>query len=233
MPFNLLLFPLVGGYYLIIRLERFKYIQQRLDSQKLLFNSVIAGSFLLILSFLISSLFIYFFPTQAEYLKAIPPLNRPYFATTLLSFFISIVITETGNLFIDRDLAISRSIDKIGNELELLVKLSFETDQLIQFTLKNDKFYIGWAETLPIPQRSNYIRIIPAFSGYRHKETKKLVFTTQYLDIYSAYIREGAVNSIEELNMNLVIKSDDILLANTFNIEMYERFNSLSVEPGK
>ena len=38
MPFNLLLFPLVGGYYILIRFEYFRYIQYRLESQRININ---------------------------------------------------------------------------------------------------------------------------------------------------------------------------------------------------
>lgn len=226
MPFNLLLFPLVGGYYLIIRFRRFRYIHQRLERQKLLFNAVIAGTFLLIVAFALTFMARHLFAGQVEQLNRFLAINIPYFGTTILSFFLGIIIAEVGNLFVNNTRAISDSIDVIGNELELLLKTSFNEDRLVQITLKNDKFYVGWVLTLPIPQQSNYIKILPAFSGHRHPENKRLVFTTQYLNVYATYIREGLITSLEDLNVNLIIRIDEIITASRFDIEMYERFNS-------
>lgn len=231
MPFNLLLFPLVGGYYLIVRFNKIRYIHQRLERQKLLFNSVIAGTFLLIISFGITFFFEKIFTLQAEQIAKYFPITFPYFGTTLISFFLGIVIAEVGNLFTDNTRSISDSIDVIGNELELLLKVSFNEDQLVQITLKNDKFYVGWVLTLPIPQQSSYIKILPAFSGYRSPENKRLVFTTQYLNVYSTYIQEGRITSLEDLNVNLIIRIDEIITASRFNIEMYERFNRPEQSP--
>lgn len=232
MPFNLLLFPLVGGYYLIIRFRRLRYIHQRLEQQKLLFHAVIAGTFLLIISFAITFTIRHLFAEQVNQLNHFLSINIPYFGTTILSFFLGMIIAEAGNLFVDNTRAISDSIDIIGNELELLLKTSFNEDRLVQITLKNDKFYVGWVLTLPIPQQSRYIKMLPAFSGYRSNENKRLVFTTQYLNVYSSYIREGLITSLEDLNVNLIIHIDEIITASRFDIEMYERFNDPQNFPG-
>lgn len=41
MPWNLLILPLVAGYYLLTRFYPFKYKQQRLDRQRLIFESIL------------------------------------------------------------------------------------------------------------------------------------------------------------------------------------------------
>jgi hypothetical protein len=50
MPFNLLILPLVGGYYVIANSEWYKYKTQRLHNERLLFNSVLAEVVLIIIS---------------------------------------------------------------------------------------------------------------------------------------------------------------------------------------
>jgi len=185
MPFNLLLFPLVGGYYFLITFKHFKFLHQRLERQRLLFNSVIAGSILLLFSFFITWAFTSLFPEFSARLKSNSPVDLPFFGTTVCSFLFGILSAQVGNLFIDGGKAISRAIKKIGNELELLLEDSIKNEFLIQVTLKNDKFYIGWVRALPIPQQSSYIVLLPAFSGYRNGNTKEMIFTTQYLDVYA------------------------------------------------
>ena len=54
MPFNLLLLPLVGGYYLLVTSRFTKYIHQRIDRQRLIFNSVLVGIALIGLSIIVT-----------------------------------------------------------------------------------------------------------------------------------------------------------------------------------
>ncbi|GEO21870.1 hypothetical protein CQA01_24040 [Cyclobacterium qasimii] len=77
---------------------------------------------------------------------------------------------------------------------------------------------------------SNYIRVIPVFSGYRD-EQKKLSFTTHYLDVYSEYVKEGRIQSVYELDVDLIITLDNLVSVSYFEIEMYERFNKPSADP--
>lgn len=101
---------------------------------------------------------------------------------------------------------------------------SFSGPEVIQLTLKNDKVYVGLIQSLPIPQHSNYVVLWPMFSGYREKETKRLISTTQYLDVYAQYVKEGAALDVRTIT-KIVIKIDEILTANGFDMEMYDRFN--------
>lgn len=50
MPWNLLVLPLAAAYYILTRCDLLKYKQQRLDRQRLIFESVLLGSFLLAIS---------------------------------------------------------------------------------------------------------------------------------------------------------------------------------------
>ena len=227
MPFNLLLFPLVAGYYLLVRLEYLRYIQHRLDRQRLLFNSVLFGIFILLITFFIRSVAERFFPQLVGAVYAYLPIKTKFFGTTSCSLLISILFVEAANLIIKREKAIRYAIKYIGDELQLLCKSSFTESRLLQFTLDTGKFYIGWVKELPLPYISNYIRIIPAFSGYRGS-MRELIFTTQYLSVYYSYIEEGSVESIDELNSDLVLTVDSIVSAAFFYIEMYERFNCKS-----
>lgn len=91
--------------------------------------------------------------------------------------------------------------------------------------MRTNKCYVGWVQSLPIPSHDNYIRIFPAFSGYRKDDTKELIFNIQYLDVYASYVRSGEVTDIEELT-TLVIRIDEIITANRFSTEMYGRFQN-------
>lgn len=62
MPFNLLLFPLVGGYYILSRFEYLRYVQYRLESQRVLLNSAFAGILLLTGCFILRAILNYVAP---------------------------------------------------------------------------------------------------------------------------------------------------------------------------
>ncbi|MCX2429766.1 MULTISPECIES: hypothetical protein [unclassified Pedobacter] len=224
MPFNLLLFPLVGGYYILIRFRYLRYIQYRLESQRVLLNSAIAGIMLLAVCFLLRTLFIAIFPETVAYLSTLLPIRTPYFGTTSMSLFVAVGATEFANLFINRLDAIKKAIFTSGNEFELLLSSSFFDAHLLQFTMDSGKFYIGWVKELPKPFTTSYIRITPAFSGYRNND-KELVFTTQYLTVYASYIEDGSVANTNELKTDLVLKADKINSVSFFDMDMYNRFN--------
>lgn len=226
MPFDLLLFPLSGGYYIFMRFHYTRFLQQRLDRQRLLFNSIITGVILVILTYFLRIIVESIYPPIVSVLYSALPFHTPYFGTASFSLFFALFITELSNRIFKKKKAIEFAISLIGNEFELLLKSSIEYNRLLQITLDNDKFYIGWAKELPIPSESNYVRITPAFSGYRN-EKKNLVFTTQYLTVYSSYVEEGKIKSIYELNSDIVIKTDNILSANFFDGSMYEKFNRI------
>lgn len=223
MPFNLLIFPIVGGYYLLIRSEFFRYKQQRVDRQKLIFNSVLAGIVLLCISWVFTGVISSLRPEDVSWIRNHYPLKQQYFGTAFCSFLMAIIGTELTNILVSEDNQISRAIDSIGNEFERLCESCYRNTQLIQITLKNDKVYIGWMKALPIPSHSSYISVLPVYSGYRTKDKKTLELTTQYLDVYASYIQDGSVLDIRDLT-TLVIKIDEIITATKFDDDMYQRF---------
>lgn len=223
MPFNLLIFPIVGGYYILIRSELVRYTQQRIERQKLIFNAILGGMFMLFVSWIITSITTHYFPCWVNSIRVHYPLKSDYFGTAVCSLVLSVGLTELLNLFVDKDRAISRAINNIGSEFERLVDSCYRGAELIQITLSNGKCYVGWVKALPIPSYSSSISILPVYSGYRNNETKELIYTTQYLDVYASYVQDGIVTSTWGLT-NLVIKIDCIVTAGQFNNEMYERF---------
>lgn len=233
MPWNLLILPLVAGYYLLTRSYFFKFKQQRLEQQRLVFESIILGVILslsayglriFIESFSFGSDLIFFL-----YKKIPSSIRSPLVGTSLATLFLAFAI-HFANLFLLkwREYFVRNAIKSVGNEFERIVA-SGSKKQLLQFTLSNGKFYIAWAKELPIPTISNYVRLLPAFSGYRTEDTQELIFTTQYLTVYADYIKQGKVKCVEELNVDFVISRDKIVSVSLFDLEMYERFNLLKL----
>jgi hypothetical protein len=226
MPWNFLILPLVAGYYLLTRSYFFRFKQQRLDTQRLIFESVLLSVLMTIITYLIRILLEYFSPTTIKTLYHFIPIKSPYVGTAVFTLLFAVLFSELINLFLNKEKHITNAIKNVGNEFELMLASSFTEGLLLQFTLDNNKFYIAWVKELPIPSISNYIRVTPAISGYRNNE-KELIFTSQYLSVYAEYINEGKIKDIEQLKIDLVLNLKNIISVSYFDPEMYNRFNRL------
>lgn len=224
MPWNLLLLPLIGGYYVLSRSNLYKYTQQRLDRQRLIFDSIVAGFVLLMIGFVLR-LLVLLIPGVAQWYYQHTPLEIPYLVTGLSSFVLGVLFAELGNKFIytDRNVYIERGIERVGTQLDLLLNTSVRKSILLEFTLDTSKVYVAWVKELPIPTVTNYIRVIPVISGYRDSQLR-LHFTTHYLSVYSEYVKEGKIKGVEELDVDLIITVDNIVTVSYFDLDMYERF---------
>jgi len=227
MILNLLVLPLAAGYYLLTQSFFFKFKQQRLDRQRLLFETIISAVFILVGGFLLK-VFLYDLIVSDSIKQIINNLNplyqTHYSGTVLMSFLLTIAFVKISNTQIDKEAQIFKAIKSIGNEFELMASRSFKENRLVLLTLKNDKFYIGWVKELPIPSQSNYLRIIPALSGYRDKE-KKLEFTAQYLTAYETYLEDGKVTNIDELETDVVIGICEVVTISFYEQELFDVLN--------
>ena len=234
MPWNLLILPLIGGYFIISQSNRFRFTQQRLDRQRLIFDSAMAGLILLITAFILRAIIDGLIPGLIPSIYGFFPVKTPYFGTTFSAFLFSLVFTYLGNktIFRDNKYHVQAAIRRVGNELELLMLSSLQHTYLLEFTLENDKVYIGWVKEMPIPSISTYIRIIPAFSGYRNDD-KHLNFNNAYYQVYNDYIERRVVDEIAEMNVDLIIPLERLVTVSYFDNEMYKEFVDSSDNMGR
>lgn len=227
MPWNLLVFPLAAAYYILTRSFFFKFRQQRLDRQRLIFETILLGTVIAAIVFTLRLMLQFQWPTLIDLASNNFPFKAPYTITSLSTLPISWLFVKISNKYLSKKHHIRKAIKRLGNELEMLLKTSFDESRLLQLTLDNEKVYVGWVKELPIPSVSNYVRIIPAISGYRTAETNEIIFTSQYLKVYAEYIEEGKVISLEQLETDLVINIKNVVGVSFFDLEMYERFNKM------
>lgn len=196
------------------------YYQQRWDAQRLVFESILRGIYLLFISYVIRTILLYTVKPYCIIFCNHLPLKMPFLCTASFSLILSLLLVKIGNAFFDKKKQIKNAITEIGNEIELLFLYSFEKKKLLLISLDNGKIYIAWVKELPVPSASPYIRFIPAMSGYRD-EKKNMVLTTQYLSIYDQYINEG----ITKEDNDIVIDVKKIASASNFDPDMYQRFS--------
>lgn len=223
MEFDVLILPLVGGYYLLTHAHRFKYYHQRLSDQRLIFNSVIAGTTLWISAFVLTYFVEEFNGCQrVKPLAAYFGLQMDYLGTSMMALAISLGLVYFDNRFVHGERkAIEMAIDKIGTHLEKLLKDALKSEQTVSITLKSNKVYVAWPLRVPIPRQSEYIVVTPLISGYRNNETKEVIFTTEYISVV-----EDEEQQFSKEDFSLVIKTDDIVSIGLFDIAVYERFQT-------
>jgi hypothetical protein len=237
MPYNLLLLPVIVGYFVLIYTLFFKYNTQRLTQNRIIFESVSVAIIIVVCGITIRTfvelLFPNLTPAAVNFLKVIPINKVDYLWTVVFSCLLTVILVFISNYFIKRkfkkDEPIGWAVDANGDEIEKLFKRSVEEAVTIQVTLKNDKVYIGFSEIIPIPHKTNYLTLTPIISGYRDKETKQLHITTDYFKVVQEFIDK--VNDDKEnvsLNTDVIIKQDEILSAGIYEQSIFEKFNAPS-----
>lgn len=213
----MLILPLVGGYYFLIHSHHFKFYHQRVSDQRLVFNSIIAGTVLSVVAFSLMKLTGLLFDEVTplgHYLNT----DLEHLGTSLLALMIGICSPWITNRFLEEEEGIAQSIDKIGTDLEKMLKHAIRNRLTVCITLSTGKVYAGWPLQVPVPRQSEYIKIAPMLSGFRDLELK-LHFTTEYLSAI-----ESKKNNLTREDFTLVIKTEEIITINYFDISVYDEF---------
>lgn len=241
MPYNLLLLPVIVGYFILIYSHYFKYNTQRLAQNRILFESISVGLIILTSGFILRALVEWVFPDLTtlliKKLEFIPIKKVDYFWTIVFSCAISLISVLLTNSYLlwkfKKFQLIGWAVDKNGDEIEKLFKQSVDEALFIQVTLKNDKVYIGYSEIIPIPQKTNYLTLTPILSGYRD-EKKQLHITTDYFKVVDEFLEklDNDETSVT-LNTDVIIKQDEILTASIYEQNIFDKFNNPQLEPQK
>lgn len=235
MPYNILILPLCAGYFILVYSLLFKYNIQRFHQRRLLFESIISAIIIVVSAFILRTLIELLFPKVIpwflEKLNFVPIEKPDYFWTAFFSCIIAVILVLLSNFIIKKCYGnykpIIWAIRKNGDELEKLFERSAAEGKIMQLTLKNNKVYIGFCETIPEPQKTNYLVISPVLSGYRDSETKKIEITTNYFEIIDHYVENlDDITTSVELNTDITIKRDEILTASIYEQEIYDMFNN-------
>lgn len=132
MPESFWLFPILSGYYFLTRFVYLKYKYDRIETQRLIFNSVITGSILFLLVYL-SRIVITFFkpeivPTIYEFLYRLPIKEQPLLWTFVFNFLFILIFTNLLNKilkccnYFKKQTPVEKAVDDFGDEIEQLFK---------------------------------------------------------------------------------------------------------------
>lgn len=233
MPYNLWIFPLLSGFYFLIKYKYNTYKYQRLDSQILIFHSILYGIFIFLgvysIRIILSLIFPTLIPTIYSFLYKLPIREQDLLWSSLFCFIITFLAVELLNYINEKNeyfcwrKPVAKAIDEIGDEVEQLFKQSFVDKLFIQVTLKNNKVYVGFADTILPPKETNYLKIVPLISGYRKSETKEVEFTTEYFEALDFY--EKNPSKYNSFDMDVIVMQDEILTAQIFDWDIFRLFN--------
>lgn len=124
-----------------------------------------------------------------------------------------------------------------NNPLETLAIEASATLSPVIFTLKSKKFYVGWVIRPPLEHgKIEHMAFIPLLSGYRDKDTLKIVVTTNYDAHYESIGLFGDVVGIDgpprvksDLSFNdfrVVCPASEIENLSFFDFETYNHFKA-------
>lgn len=133
------------------------------------------------------------------------------------------------NFGFSRASEVKRTIEKWNDYLEELLNEAQENTRQVSATLRSGKVYVGFiVRTFDPTYDRKYIVILPTMSGYRTETTHQVVFNTDYTRVYQVLMEEDESRLVRGVNdFQVVIPVSEVLSANLFDWEAYERFNEL------
>jgi hypothetical protein len=220
MPTNLLLIPLLGGFWLLHRTHYTRFRAQTLDGNRLLIESALVAAALVAIARLIT-FGIYFtsFGQYANQLWTDVGLQMPFSGTAVIALLIGAIAPYLLNVFVPQDRAKRWAIDKFGNDLLKLLNDALVRGKLVSISLDNRKVYIGLVSVAPnLSADGSHLTLIPFLSGYRDSDTLEMRFTTDYLST----TRE---HGLDLADFRVTMPLSSVRTASNFNLDAYTHFN--------
>jgi hypothetical protein len=225
----LLLLPLLGGYVFLTVFNFTKYQHGRIETQRLIFHSIIAGLLLLIFTLYFDTYFLKkHFLNFREFLGNLILVNIESLNFYLLTFIISPILAIVLNLLIPNNFMMKLVIKVWGDEYEKVYLKSLRekdrTKKLILISLDNNKVYVGYLKRVTKPLLSQQIDLIPVVSGYRDDATKKITFTTPYMKTLISLIEKEEGFEIIDEEMKIILPKEKIISVSRFYPVVYREF---------
>jgi len=232
----LILLPIVGGHIFASSWYLTKYRCQREDGHRVYFSAIFYGLFLFLTAFFLRLILLSQVDGYAQFERSFIELfvalsedfenshKTPIAIVGMYALFLGAVLWIPLNRVVGKKQWIWAAIR--SDDFERLFYRSVMENLPISLTMQNGKIYIGFVTSTIEPERDRLtLAILPMISGYRDKETNRMVLTTYYDDFYAA-VSSGKLPGREMENFEIVLLSDQILSANIFDIDAYELVRS-------
>jgi hypothetical protein len=240
MPFNLLLLPLLGGYWWFRNWNRTRFQLARQDTQRLVIWSAYAGLSLLITSAVLVAVVQLVLGRYAPVVvswwhvlspfahsgKAVGALILGWGAPALLNL---VPRWRRPNVWA------RRATEFYGNETEALLLRAQDSNMPVIATLKTGKVYVGFAAKNINPEiERRHLRLLPVVSGYRAPADQKVTFTTLYEQVRDEAKDPGSpFHSLLDRDFEIVVPLVEITSLGLFDFDAYEAFNRHAPQRGR
>jgi hypothetical protein len=193
-----------------------------LDGYRLLMESAFVGVLLsFVARFLVMLANLWPAATSIWYNVA---LGIPFLGTAAVSLLVGFVAPYALNTILDKIGVMSRldaqmnAIERYGNHLLRLLHEASVQEKTISITLDNGKVYIGLVAAAPnLEPHDTFLAITPFYSGYRDRNTLRLILTVDYLIVYD---REG----FNAEDFRIVVPIASVRMASFFDQTAYPAF---------
>ncbi len=223
MPTNVLLLPLLAGYWFLHTFQYTKFRSQRLDGYRLLVESAAAGVVFAAVAW-VGVKILALNPCVIGTWRSVAP-NVPFLGTAVLAALLGSITPYVLNWSLNKtrlqtaEQAQYKAISRHGNHLLRLLHSATWLEKAVMVTLDTNKVYIGMVDSAPnMEPTDTFVGMIPFFSGYRHSETRTLSLTVDYLSVYE---REG----LEPEDFRVVFPISSIRSASFFDQSIYPAFS--------
>lgn len=183
--FSLFLLPLAGAYLLFIASNFFRFIQYRIERQRLLFNVILISLVLMILSTSLSELVKNFCPDLSYWILSRIPVKEEQIESSLLAFLLSPFLVLVSNWVITKEKALKYSVDLYGTDYEKLILPCTLHKKPVMISLRGGKVYVGIITKMDRLKRDHddFITILVVLSGHRDSEFE-VKWKINYFDVY-------------------------------------------------
>jgi hypothetical protein len=219
MPWNLFLFPLVGGFLFLHRCHFYRFRSSRLESERLLLNSASTGTLLLLIARGLT--------LTAKHLawgrwlrwaidQAVPNRDAPYLGTALVALLLGMILSLLINFII---LALGEKRSKLflsqryDDGLQSFMVGAMFNNLPVLLTLDTRKVYIGYVQQMPDVPHDPYFSLILLLSGHRDKESMQYKSDINYVD---------QMKEDDQFAFTITLSLRNVVSANIFDRDVYE-----------
>ncbi|MEX0772464.1 MAG: hypothetical protein WD038_04810 [Balneolales bacterium] len=229
--FDVLLPVLLGGYLFIRFSPLFYYTHYRLDTQRIVFNSLL-GSFFF---FIPAVYLVKYEKLDAGFISFLQNYDIEYLEYSVIAFLLSITALSvtyspiaTGKVlpafksFI-LHILFFRAVYKDNDGVEIIFADAMKRTLYVCVTLKNDKVYVGSVvSSFGSPSfDTRSIRILPYASGYREPRDKSIKFITFYDELYSEIRSNPDKYTISRDDFEIAFHLRDLLTVSFFDPKIF------------
>ena len=224
MPWNLLLFPLLGGF-LFLHCNLFKYRSRRFEGERLLLHSasygIVFGALGRLVTFEVSR-FEAGARLQAFLEHLVTSKDAPYLGTAIAAWllgWVSAYVINRAIALLDNRLIKLWIVSRYDDALLRMLYLAMYENRPVSLTLSHRKVYIGYVFDPPGDSpHDRYLTLMLLLSGYRKQDTLRFVQTVNYTD------RTVLGRTEEESRIfTMTLPIDAVVSANVFDLAVYEQ----------